>query len=265
MAGSFRSATPPSSGSAPMRSAFCPPKASASIRRAARRDRRRMLFALGTGFVSLRTRGAYFIMITLAFGQMVYFIATSLAPYGGDNGLTIDARNTVAGCAAVRRATAPSTTSSSLCLMATYGFARVVGRIALRPRAARRQGECGPHGDDRLQRRQLQPGRLYRSPAPSADWPDFCSRIRPSSWRRPICRGSNPASCWSWSFSAASASLGRRAASAASSISSPRNGCPALIENWQVIFGPILVLVVLFARGGMIGLSACGSMVGSSR
>jgi branched-chain amino acid transport system permease protein len=26
------------------------------------------------------------------------------------------------------------------------------------------------------------------------------------------------------------------------------------VENWKVIFGPVLVLVVLFARGGMIGL-----------
>lgn len=55
------------------------------------------IFALLTGFVCLRTRGAYFIMITLAFGQMVFFIATSLSPYGGDDGLTIGARNTVAG------------------------------------------------------------------------------------------------------------------------------------------------------------------------
>ena len=30
-----------------------------------------------------------------------------------------------------------------------------------------------------------------------------------------------------------------------------------LTENWKVIFGPILVLVVLFARGGLIGL--CGA------
>ena len=56
-----------------------------------------MLFALLTGVVCLRTKGAYFIMITLAFGRMIYFVATSLAPYGGDNGLTIAARNTVAG------------------------------------------------------------------------------------------------------------------------------------------------------------------------
>jgi branched-chain amino acid transport system permease protein len=50
-----------------------------------------------TGLVSLRTRGVYFIMITLAFGQMIFFIASSLAPYGGDDGLTIQARNSIFG------------------------------------------------------------------------------------------------------------------------------------------------------------------------
>src|SRR5437667_12281312 len=55
------------------------------------------LFALATGIVCLRTKGVYFIMITLAFGQMAYFTASSLAPYGGDDGLTIHARSTLAG------------------------------------------------------------------------------------------------------------------------------------------------------------------------
>jgi branched-chain amino acid transport system permease protein len=54
-------------------------------------------FALATGAVSLRTRGVYFIMITLAFGQMAYFTATSLSAYGGENGLTLQDRSTVAG------------------------------------------------------------------------------------------------------------------------------------------------------------------------
>jgi branched-chain amino acid transport system permease protein len=56
-----------------------------------------VLFALPTGAVSLRTKGVYFIMITLAFGQMIFFTASSLAPYGGDDGLTIAARNTLIG------------------------------------------------------------------------------------------------------------------------------------------------------------------------
>src|SRR5215213_4207594 len=55
------------------------------------------LFAFLTGIVCLRTKGVYFIMITLAFGQMAYFTASSLAPYGGDDGLTIRMRDTIAG------------------------------------------------------------------------------------------------------------------------------------------------------------------------
>jgi branched-chain amino acid transport system permease protein len=50
-------------------------------------------FALLTGLVALRTRGAHFIMITLAFGQMVYFVMIGLKQYGGDDGLTIDTRS----------------------------------------------------------------------------------------------------------------------------------------------------------------------------
>jgi len=55
------------------------------------------LFALLTGSIAVRTRGVYFIMITLAFGQMAFFVATSLAPYGGDDGLTWPTRTLVFG------------------------------------------------------------------------------------------------------------------------------------------------------------------------
>jgi branched-chain amino acid transport system permease protein len=55
------------------------------------------LFALITGVISLRTKGVYFIMITLAFGQMAYFLMVSLSAYGGDDGLTLPARSTVFG------------------------------------------------------------------------------------------------------------------------------------------------------------------------
>lgn len=47
------------------------------------------LFALITGIICLRTSGVYFIMITLAFGQMIFFAAGSLSAYGGDDGLTL--------------------------------------------------------------------------------------------------------------------------------------------------------------------------------
>jgi len=51
------------------------------------------LFAVTVGVLSLRTRGVYFIMITLAFAQMVYYVAIGLDRYGGDDGMTIYKRS----------------------------------------------------------------------------------------------------------------------------------------------------------------------------
>ena len=45
------------------------------------------LVALVIGAISLRTRGVYFIMITLAFTQMLFFLGVSLEEYGGDDGI----------------------------------------------------------------------------------------------------------------------------------------------------------------------------------
>ncbi len=52
-----------------------------------------LVFATLIGAVVVRTGGMTFIMITLAFAQMGYFLAISLKQYGGDDGLTIDARS----------------------------------------------------------------------------------------------------------------------------------------------------------------------------
>jgi len=51
------------------------------------------LAALVIGAISLRTRGVYFIMITLAFAQMLFYLANSVKGYGGDEGLNIRARS----------------------------------------------------------------------------------------------------------------------------------------------------------------------------
>ena len=51
------------------------------------------LYALVVGALSLRTRGVYFIMITLAFAQMIFYVAIGLERYGGDDGLTIYQRS----------------------------------------------------------------------------------------------------------------------------------------------------------------------------
>jgi branched-chain amino acid transport system permease protein len=51
------------------------------------------LFALVIGAVSLRTRGVYFIMITLAFAQMTYYLFISMRAYGGEDGLNLAQRS----------------------------------------------------------------------------------------------------------------------------------------------------------------------------
>ena len=55
------------------------------------------LAALPIGAISLRTTGVYFIMITLAFAQMIYYFAVSWPAYGGEDGLSIYVRNTFPG------------------------------------------------------------------------------------------------------------------------------------------------------------------------
>ena len=53
------------------------------------------LFALLMGTISLRTHGVYFIMITLALAQMLYYLMVSLKTYGGDDGLSLPGRSSL--------------------------------------------------------------------------------------------------------------------------------------------------------------------------
>ena len=83
------------------------------------------LFALVTGALSLRTRGVYFIMITLAFAQMVYYIGVSLDRYGADDGLTIYKRSEFAGLLNLSN----RTTFYYVCFVCLVGTCYLVWRI----------------------------------------------------------------------------------------------------------------------------------------
>jgi branched-chain amino acid transport system permease protein len=64
------------------------------------------LVALVIGAVSIRTSGVYFIMITLAFTQMLYYLGISIEEYGGDDGMRLAVRSQFPGVIDLRDATA---------------------------------------------------------------------------------------------------------------------------------------------------------------
>ena len=55
------------------------------------------LVAAAIGSISVRTSGIYFIMITLAFTQMLYYLGVSMTEYGGDDGLRLKVRSQFSG------------------------------------------------------------------------------------------------------------------------------------------------------------------------
>jgi branched-chain amino acid transport system permease protein len=84
------------------------------------------LFALGVGALSLRTRGVYFIMITLAFAQVVYYVANGLDRYGGDDGLTIQRRSDFGGLINLSNRTAFYYLCLAVLLLTLYAIWRMV-------------------------------------------------------------------------------------------------------------------------------------------
>jgi len=210
-----------------------------------------MLFAWLTGIVCLRTKGVYFIMITLAFGQMIFFVATSLAPYGGDNGLTVAARNTVAGLPLLKNDRAFYYVTL-LCLLATYLFCRalVASRFGRVLRGGKENATRMATIGFTVRRFQLVAyiiagGLGGLSGFLLANSTEFVSPAY-MSWQQSgelivmvILGGLGTLH---------GAILGTAAYLVI------EEWLSGVTENWQVIFGPLLVLVVLFARGGLVGL-----------
>lgn len=83
-------------------------------------------FALLTGALSLRTKGVYFIMITMAFSQMVFFTFVSMEEYGGDDGLVIDLRSEFPGMLNLENGTTLYYTILFVLLLCMYLVHKVV-------------------------------------------------------------------------------------------------------------------------------------------
>jgi branched-chain amino acid transport system permease protein len=208
-------------------------------------------FAFVIGALSLRTRGIYFIMITLAFAQMAYYIVAGLARYGGDDGLTIQKRS---------QFIAPINLSNKvqfyyICLALLCAAIYLVWRIVNSRFGMAIQGA---RSNDMRMRAIGFPTYRYQlicfviagtlcglAGALLANHTDFVS----------------PAMMY-WTRSGdliIMVVLGGMG-----STFGPLFGAVALLvleevlsgitEYWQIILGPLLLLVVLFARGGIDGL-----------
>jgi branched-chain amino acid transport system permease protein len=209
------------------------------------------LFAYLTGVVCLRTKGVYFIMITLAFGQMVFFTASSLAPYGGDDGLTIAARNTLGGFAFFR-------SEGSLyyliwgCLVGAYCFCWML--------VGSRFGRVFRGAKENALRMETIGFNVYRFQLVAyviagmmaglsgfllANATEFVSPAY-MSWQR----------SGDLIIMVILGGLGslHGAIIGAGAYLLLEEWLSAFTEDWKVIFGPFLVLVVLFARGGLLGM-----------
>jgi branched-chain amino acid transport system permease protein len=209
------------------------------------------LFAWTTGIVALRTKGVYFIMITLAFGQMVYFTASSLAPYGGDDGLTIKVRNTIAGLALFRN-DRTFYYIILLCLLGAYLICRalIASRFGRVFRGSRENATRMATIGFEVYRYQLVAyviaGMLGGlSGFLLANSTDFVSPAY-MSWQR------SGELLIMVIFGGLGTLNGAIIGTAAFLLL--EQWLSGLTEHWKVIFGPLLVLVAVFARGGLLGL-----------
>ena len=211
------------------------------------------LFAFVTGIVCLRTRGVYFIMITLAFSQMAFFTASSLAPYGGDDGLTVHARDTIAGFALMQSDRTLYYVVFAA-LLGTYIFCRklIASRFGRVFRGTKENPVRMASLGYNVFRYQLA-GYVIAGAIGGlsgfllANATEFVSPAY-MSWQRSgeliimILLGGIG--------TLHGAILGAAAFLLA------EEWLSALTEQWKMIFGPLLILVVLFARGGLAELGA---------
>jgi branched-chain amino acid transport system permease protein len=210
-------------------------------------------YAFLTGVVCLRTKGVYFIMITLAFGQMAFFTASSLAPFGGDDGLTIAARNTVAGFALLRNERAFYYVVL-FCLLGTYLFCRalVASRFGRVVRGAKENPvRVATIGFD-VYRFQLATYVIAGGLAGLAGFllANATEFVSPAymSWQR-------SGELIVMVLLGGLGSLDGAIIGAAAYLLT-EEWLSGVTEHWKVIFGPVLVLIVLFARGGLLGLAS---------
>jgi branched-chain amino acid transport system permease protein len=210
------------------------------------------LVALIIGTLSLRTRGVYFIMITLALAQMIYYVGASLSRYGADDGLTIYRRSQFAGLNLSNKVLFYYVCLTLLVLSILLVWRLVNSRFGMVIRGSR--------SNDRRMR--------------AIGFPTFRYRLTCFVIAGMICGLAGALLANHTEFISPAAMHWTRSGDliimvvlgGMGSLFGPVVGSVALLvleealsrvtEYWQIILGPLLLAVVLYARGGIDGLLA---------
>ncbi len=208
------------------------------------------LTALVIGAISIRTSGVYFIMITLAFAQMLYYLGLSLETYGGDNGLPLRRRSEFAGLIDLRDPHAFYYLVLALLVLALVLGRRLVdARFGMVLRAAK-------SNEPRARAIGFPPFRYKLTAfviagsvcglagallANQTEYltPDFMHWTRSGEIMFMVILGG----------------MGTLYGPVVGAVVllGLEQVLSALTEHWQIILGPVLVLVVLFAKRGLFG------------
>ena len=211
------------------------------------------LFAIIFGLISLRTRGVYFIMITLALAQMMYFLGVSLDRYGGDDGLPLVERSNFGAVVDItNNVTLYFIVLGALVLSLLFCKRLINSRFGMvlqgtRSNETRMKTIGFPSLRYQLTAFVIAGMMAGFAGALLANHTDF---INPDMMH------------WTRSGDLIIMVL----LGGMGSLAGPVVGALAFIlleellsgvtEYWQLIFGPFLILVVLFARGGLLGFFA---------
>ncbi len=205
------------------------------------------------GAVSLRTSGVYFIMITLAFSQMLYFLGVSLNKFGGDDGMTIKAHSDFAGLLDLDNGT----------VLYYLVFAALLVFLVLGERLTQSRFGMVIRGAKSNERRMVAIG-----------FPTFRYKLAAFVISGVMCGVAGALLANQALFVSPAIVHWTRSGEimmmvilgGMGSLFGPVLGATAflvledvlsgLTAHWQVILGPILILVVLFAKRGIFGLLA---------
>jgi branched-chain amino acid transport system permease protein len=202
------------------------------------------------GAISLRTSGLYFIMITLAFAQMIYFYAVSLQQYGGDDGIKMRSGSVLPGLDLTNRTTFYYLVLAALGLCLAFLFCLARSRFGLVVQGIRQN-------ETRMRALGIEPypyqltcftisgaiagfAGVLMANLDTFVSPSDLSIARSNELVAMILLG-GVGSLWGPPLGAAFYILAEL-------------GLGNLTTHWPLAFGPALIFVVLFARRGLIGL-----------